>query len=95
VNLRLCAVEFEEAREDFFVGDGGVEAVSRGDRRVEFGVRVREPSGTLVVEVRERVRSQLARRLFIAGEDAGAAHMPTARLPIQQYGEKSSSLYFT
>jgi hypothetical protein len=59
VNLRLCAVEFEEAREDFFVGDGGVEAVSRGDRRVEFGVRVREPRGALIVEVRERARSQL------------------------------------
>jgi hypothetical protein len=47
------AVEFEQAGEDFFVGDGGVEAVSRGDRRVEFAVSVRELRGALVVEVRE------------------------------------------
>jgi hypothetical protein len=61
VNLRLCVVEFEQAREDFFVGDGGVEAVSRSYRRVEFGVRVREPRGTLDVEVRERALCELVR----------------------------------
>lgn len=44
-------VEFEQAGEDFFVGEGGIEAVGRGDGRVELCVRVREPRGALVVEV--------------------------------------------
>lgn len=59
--LRLSAVKFEQAREDFVVGRGGVEAVCGGDRRVELEVREVEPSGALVVEVRERAPCEFAR----------------------------------
>lgn len=52
--LRTLAVEFEQAGEDFFVREVGGKVVGGGDCRVELAVREREPSGALVVEVRER-----------------------------------------
>src|ERR1051325_3706119 len=71
---RAFEVEREEAREDFFVGERGRPAVCGRGRLVESPVRVFEPRGALVVEVRERAARELARGLCVARDEARVAH---------------------
>src|SRR5919107_4464121 len=67
-------VEREEACEGLFVGERGRPAVRGGDGFVEPPVRVFEPGGALVVEVRERAAREFAGGGRVARDEARVAH---------------------